>query len=167
MTEKNEDFQGVIVNGTISHYSDGIAEQHDPQEFMDALDALLELDHVEAVRWYQYTPYFNDGDACTFSAGQFGVKLDVDEGEEDFDYGEFRSDYDLYSYLANLDRPRDYQNDKVFNVKDVDTKPIYDAIQKLEVLSQHHEAILSKKFGDPAEVTYDGEEFNVEYYEHD
>lgn len=167
MTEQNEDFQGVIVNGTISHYSNGMAEQHDPQEFMDALDALLALDHVDAVRWYQYTPYFNDGDACTFGAGQFGVKLDIDGDEEDFDYGEFRSDYDLYSYGPGpLDHGNYYKN-QIFSVKDVDTKPIYDALQKLEVLSQHHEAILSKKFGDPAEVTYDGEEFNVEYYEHD
>jgi hypothetical protein len=44
---------------------------------------------AEAVRWTQYTPHFNDGDACTFSVNEPSVKLGGDEdGDEDgFYYG--------------------------------------------------------------------------------
>lgn len=160
-------FLGKSIAGTISHYTDGIAEQHDPQEFIDALDALLALDSVEAVRWTQYTPYFNDGDACTFGVGQFCVKLTIDDDDADFDFGSFRGEYDLYDYPRKEDGSKDYYADRIFEINGLNTEPIYNAVNAIEGLAVHHEAILSKKFGDPAEVTYDGEQFSVEHYDHD
>jgi hypothetical protein len=37
---------------------------------------------ITAVRWRQYTPYFNDGDPCTFGVGEFTYKIDgkLDDG---------------------------------------------------------------------------------------
>lgn len=40
---------------------------------------------VEAVRWTQYTPYFNDGDACTFGVHDPGVQLKSATVDEDAD----------------------------------------------------------------------------------
>lgn len=38
---------------------------------------------VVAVRWRQYTPTFNDGDPCVFSAYVAGARLDSDKGDID------------------------------------------------------------------------------------
>jgi hypothetical protein len=38
---------------------------------------------AEAVVWTQYTPYFNDGDACTFSVGDMELKVDGSKMAED------------------------------------------------------------------------------------
>lgn len=34
---------------------------------------------VEKIRWTQYTPYFNDGDECTFSANVWDIAINDDE----------------------------------------------------------------------------------------
>lgn len=46
---------------------------------------------VTAIQWRQYTPYFNDGEACTFSKHDFEVSVvplkqtDEDDGEDEDD----------------------------------------------------------------------------------
>ena len=42
---------------------------------------------AQVVRWYQYTPHFNDGDACVFSAGEVETSKTAlaDMSEEDKD----------------------------------------------------------------------------------
>jgi len=158
------------INGDISHYTEGQAVQHDPQEFIDALDALVNLPHVVNVRWEQYTPYFNDGDACVFGTHEFVVLLDNSD-EEDGDYGDGYLDaYSLYRYKEGFDwtsgeEGREYR----YGVGDasVDTTEIYKALQHVGEIVDHHYSVLSDKFGDPAQVVYDGESFNVEYYDHD
>lgn len=43
---------------------------------------------ITAVRWRQYTPYFNDGDPCTFGVREFGYKIDgKDDDGGDYDDG--------------------------------------------------------------------------------
>lgn len=34
---------------------------------------------VEKIRWVQYTPYFNDGDECTFSANVWDIAVNDNE----------------------------------------------------------------------------------------
>jgi hypothetical protein len=41
---------------------------------------------VEAVKWAQYTPYFNDGEPCEFTVHDPETKL-VGDGDYDYDYG--------------------------------------------------------------------------------
>jgi hypothetical protein len=49
---------------------------------------------LEAVRWTQYTPYFNDGEACTFSVNGFYVKVEgTAEDAGNYEHG-FVSEYD-------------------------------------------------------------------------
>lgn len=162
------DFFGKTIHGDITHYTEGLAEQHDPIEFLNLLDALVSLDHVEAVRWHQYTPYFNDGEACTFNVYEPEVLLDVsDEDDEDGDASDnFLSAYYLYQYGEGSTWEERNQK-RTYTYKGIDTKAIYDALIALSSVTQHHEAILSKKFGDPAVVTYDGDSFDVEFYDHD
>jgi hypothetical protein len=44
--------------------------------FKDLFDKYPE---IRSVTWTQYTPYFNDGDTCTFSVHDFDVSLGTDE----------------------------------------------------------------------------------------
>lgn len=94
---------------------------------------------AEAITWTQYTPYFNDGDACTFGINELALKLnaearktfldnDVDVEEEYGDWDEWlnqvwESDhYDLSKLPTN---PRAQEISKIFiefsnNVQDED-----------------------------------------------
>ena len=42
---------------------------------------------LEAVRWNQYTPYFNDGDPCEFRVGDLTYKLAGDDESGDYEDG--------------------------------------------------------------------------------
>jgi hypothetical protein len=61
--------------------------------------------NVLAFYWTQYTPYFNDGEACEFSVGEFMFStvdnLDVDVDEE-IDDMNFHSTY-AHKYSKNKD----------------------------------------------------------------
>jgi ArsR family metal-binding transcriptional regulator len=46
----------------------------------EALTAVFEeYPQVESISWTQYTPYFNDGDACEFSVNSYSIELNTDE----------------------------------------------------------------------------------------
>ncbi len=98
---------------------------------------------VEAVRWTQYTPHFNDGDACEFSRNEFyvsGANLPLKK-DASSDYGDdFYSDYDL-------------------SVK---------MVGSLEKTFRDTDDLFIAAFGDGVQVTVtpDGK-FEVEDYDHD
>lgn len=52
---------------------------------------------IEALRWRQYTPHFNDGEACMFSVGLIYVRpVGTDEDDNSGDYGDgFKEQYDF------------------------------------------------------------------------
>lgn len=66
---------GRPINGHAGFHATLPKDQAPIEEFVTALDALLAFPEVEAVRWEQYTPYFNDGDACEFRIYDASVKL--------------------------------------------------------------------------------------------
>lgn len=160
----NEDFAGRTVTGEISRFSDGPTEQDDPQAFLDALDKLLAFPGVESVRWQQYTPYFNDGEACTFRIYGAMVRLTGD-AEEVGEYGDgFRDSYSLYEY-----GPGGWKDKQYIQIGGIDGKAVHDALEEFEGVleNRRHYVVLNQKFGDPAEVTATRDGFSVEYYEHD
>lgn len=54
----------------------GKMERESRNAFNDALKEVFEeLPWLEALRWEQYTPYFNDGDPCNFMVGEFTLIL--------------------------------------------------------------------------------------------
>lgn len=69
---------------------------------------------VRAVRWHQYTPYFNDGDACTFTVGNMAYCeepitdeiLESSLHDEPWDggysaKGKFRKDFEKLEEMAS------------------------------------------------------------------
>lgn len=146
------------IKGDISHYSSKTPiEQGTVGEFLDSLDAVLAVEGVEAVRWEQYTPYFNDGEACEFTIYELGVKFTGDD--ESGDYGDgFLDGWSIGYEDGNGNYP--YRGDFV---TDAQARAFNDAKLNLD----RFEDVLRKNFGDPAQVTATQDGFNVEYYEHD
>lgn len=186
---------GRPITGDIQHYS--TKNQVEPRpisELVAALDALLAYPEVEAVRWEQYTPYFNDGDVCEFGVREPRIKFvgedaggDYDDGfSEDgksYPLGYWETHYDPYAYgrrtnwrTAQVTEttppegkvPGDW-HDKAFYVDGVVRSDIETAFKAFSsaVQDDGFEIDLHKHFGDPAQVTANREGFNVEFYEHD
>lgn len=135
-------FAGRVIEGEISA-GDTLAEQHPESEFVDALNKILSVEGVDAVRWEQYTPYFNDGDPCVFRVSDPAVRK-VGAAESDDD--EFVDGWDLE-----------------------DDDPIKKHLEEFEsVLSGgHHDVLLGKQFGDHAQIIATKEKFVVDEFSHD
>lgn len=167
------EFGGKTISGDINRFSEAPPTQADPQLFLDALDKALDTPGIQAVRWNQYTPYFNDGDACTF--GIYGSEVKVAGVQPSAEYGDtdeettFLTTYDLYEYDPS--KGNDYDSRRVFTTigAGYPSRMIFDALEAFERVleSGEHFVILNEKFGDPAQVTATKDGFEVEYYEHD
>lgn len=147
------------IEGDISHYSGrNRVEQGTAAEFLEALDAVLNIEGVDSVRWDQYTPYFNDGEPCEFGVNERGVKFtDGDDAAGDYEDGyigiwslTFERTPGVFPY-----RPEDVSVEQV------------QAIAAAELSLARFEDVLRENFGDPAEVTATKDGFNVEYYDHE
>lgn len=148
---------GRPVRGVIDKTRGTSEEQWGPERFIELVDGVLAVDGVEAVKWQQYTPYFNDGEPCEFGIHQVFVKLTgVSEEEGEYENGWF--------YEGDL---RPYNSD----TRKYEVKPEYAgalaAIKDLEQNMGHFEHFLSDTFGDHAEVTATHEGFDVEHYDHE
>lgn len=172
-------------------------DQRPIHEFLTVLDTLLAFPEVEAVRWEQYTPYFNDGDVCTFSANDVSIKFtgkdtggDREDGfSEDgksFPAGYWDTHYEKYSnrYRDHYDYrtgqttpgekppshlvPSDYK-DQRFIIAGVERPDIAEAFKAVQqaVPSGRFSDAFLEVFGDPAQVTATSKGFHVEFYDHE
>lgn len=112
--------------------------------FKEAIqDIFAKYPAIETIAWFQYTPYFNDGDAC-----EFGVDT------EPYING-------LNSYgEAHWSDDRD--DDDTANP--IPTE-VYGEVSAL--LGSIPEEIMKDIFGDHAKITIDREKITVDEFEHD
>lgn len=106
---------------------------------------------IVRVRWTQYTPYFNDGEPCTFRVNDvyFFLQGDPEDGEgHSTPWPEWGSEHQI-KYYANWDQ-KTYEAAKQFS-KDMDGL----------------ENELLELFGDHCEVIVTAKGVDVEEYEHD
>jgi len=102
------------------------------------------LPALQAIRWRQYTPYFNDGDTCEFGVYEIYFRLETST-EDAGDYSDgFESTYDM-----DLTKEQD--------------KAIDDFAEGLNGI----EDLLQEALGDHAEITLNAKSIEVEQYEHD
>lgn len=119
------------------------AENGGKQAIFDLFASILRRHpDVECVSWVQYTPYFNDGDACVFSVGGFCI---VPKDEE--------SDWQWEAYGA----------------WDADSKVSEDAYNELRAawMEINSTDLLEAFFGDHVRVTITRAGGEVDEYEHD
>ncbi len=150
------------IKGDVNKFDRKSTAQKGPQEFVEAIDRILAVPGVGAVRWRQYTPYFNDGEPCEFGVedlyvrlGEYNPDSEWDEDDEDADGGDYD---DGFSDAWGLK----YYSDK-------GGAAIPEGL--LEALNAYNadafEDVARENFGEHATVTATKAGFEVEYYEHD
>lgn len=151
----HNNFLGIRVEGDIIKSGRSNVTQRPIEEFGPILSAALGDARIEAIRWRQYTPYFNDGDACEFGIHDIEVKpvgSDPDAG----DYSDGFIDHWSLGYYADKrgdDRMRELKEATADLNKAVAGGEFYD--------------VLLDAFGDHANVTVTTEGITVDFYEHD
>lgn len=160
MTDNRPDnLLGYPITGDYSRYSELRAEQWPVEQLLPLLQVMISDSNVASFGWGQYTPSFNDGDPCIFSAYGTWVRETGDSDvvtEEDEDYSEWEDDNYEYSVRHH---PYDDKEVSPVHYRDLDS-----AIE-----GGHFDEVLLELFGDPANVTWrrDSGEFHIEYASHD
>lgn len=93
-----------------------------------------------AIQWRQYTPYFNDGEACYFGVCEPAIKTTTSDG-----------------FIDLWDR-----NESLSSTLYADVKKLSGIIQ-----SSSMESVLKAVFGDHSEVTVYSDRITVETCDHD
>lgn len=158
-------------------------DQRPIADLIELIDAVLNLPGVEAVKWQQCTPGWNDGEPCTFSATESEVRTEsMDEdtftGGSDWPDGywdtharqERRYDPSKGEYV-NLPLPpgmlpATYSDWGIYTDgtrrKDIESH-LGDLSRALESGAYDHALI--ENFGDPSEIVATLEGFHVETYD--
>lgn len=142
---------------------------------------------LHEITWSQYTPYFNDGDTCTFGIREvyFGLNPDllvnvtVSGHDEVSKYTTYTGDDGDYNYEE--DNPR-YVGSYDFDELTYDKKPNpryatlialgitpegINAMKKLDSFINQNDNIMEGAFGDHAKIIITRDGTHVEEYEHD
>lgn len=122
-----------------------------------------EFPAIKKIGWTQYTPYFNDGDACEFSVHEINFKAEgVLSGYEDSDpdedenYLELWPDtYCLYEWNGSGRKDRKW------------LYPFSEALYNLNIEIQQNYEVLLSAFGDHCQVIVSKDEVTVTEYSHD
>lgn len=101
---------------------------------------------ITELSWRQYTPYFNDGEACVFSVHTYSIEFKLD-GEEE------RLNVDDYIYDDNFPAPL--------------KTTVKSAYKELANALEAVEDVLQAVFGDHAEIIVNREEVRVESCDHE
>lgn len=137
----------AALNEQIAALRKEAADQIKPllQEFMK--------DHpqVKQVKWAQYTPHFNDGDACVFGVSEFGFFFEGDDLEESHYEGELP----WQGYKAEWEKSA------------VCSFETYTACKELAKELGSMDDVLETLFGDHVQVAVTEGGVSVDEYDHD
>lgn len=120
---------------------------------------------IKSIKWQQYTPYFNDGDACEFSVYEVGGFIEGLSEPDDGDYEDGHLDswsimYKYWDKISTMDR--DIREDWI-----TEKHPEYAALKKLNEIWSNNEIALLSVFGDHVQITADRDKIQVEEHSHD
>lgn len=164
-------FLGIEVHGDINE-GDRRKPQRPMEEFAPIVQAVLDDPTVVEFGWRQYTPYFNDGDPCTFRAFGAWVRLDTDKPADDDEYEDLDIDYGSKARIGE----RDYEwvgewpnRTRVFGKYTGPDEARYDRLHALSAAVDGGEFldVLLSSFGDHAKVTVRRDGIQVDTYDHD
>lgn len=135
-----------------------VAQKNVKPALKEAIAQLMkEVPAVDQVRWHQYTPYFNDGDACEFGIGAVTYKFDssIEFSEERQENGLCMDD-------------EGFVDEFELEVSDGFTKKQLKALATFSDQINAVTPLLEKAFGDHAQVTCDSKSVtSEEYTDHD
>lgn len=120
----------------------------------EALDDVLKTG-ISKIRWTQYTPYFNDGEACVFRVNDPVFYIDNGMVPKHFSLEEDEEDGGGWYYASNYSAEKNGDN-------------FPPEIERLNNMFAHLDNYyFLNAFDDHSEVVYDGEEFEINDYSHD
>lgn len=120
-------------------------------EYFDANPKVL------GIGWTQYTPYFNDGDACTFRLGESYALVDSNSEEAQDSYEEF---------TETIDGVKCVDARSCFPAPKYDPTPMAIALGKFWHNVAENDVFLAV-FGDHTRVVATRKGFEVEEYDHE
>jgi hypothetical protein len=132
--------------------------------FTDLTKTIFE-DHpkLESFGWSQYTPYFNDGETCTFSANTDYIYING----ESIDESDWINETKITNYGTWNREKREYEGRTELPNLDYDKDLVSASDEIREFLSNFDEDFFMSQFGDHAEITITAEGVSVDEYEHD
>lgn len=98
MSEQSLDFRGKLLFDSSYSYKSQFVEQLPLSEMTPLLDRIFERG-VLAIKWQQYIPAFNDGDACEFSIGDVRITSNPEVVNEWVRGADFNEDYYDEDYI--------------------------------------------------------------------
>lgn len=170
-------FLGIPVDGDIVR-AEARTRQRPLDELAPLIQALLDDDGIACFGWRQYTPYWNDGDPCVFSAcGTWAARPeDAAKADEDGYFDKSSLDVDFGSPLGSYeggkwvpDPEGSGRNVRVGARYVGPDQARYDRCVKLSAAidSGAFDDVLLEAFGDHAEITVKRSGITVESYDHD
>lgn len=164
-----QNFLGIPVQGDITRGSNRV-EQKPIEELQPILQAVLDDPTIVEFGWRQYTPYFNDGEPCTFSAHGTWVRTTADEDadEDELEMWGHRTLGKVTTEWGDVE-PATRRRVVVSETYEGPDRARYDRCKALEsaVEGGHFEHVLLDAFGDHAEIKVRRTGIEVEFYEHD
>lgn len=126
------------------------------------LKAFLEAHpEVDALRWQQYVPGFNDGDPCTFSLCDLQLRLlETEEEQEDSEEDAEAEEDDEYE-----DEDSDEEWIDACSTEQIENKKLKAAFKKFSDRFAELEPILEEAFGSNAQITATRKKITVEDYD--
>jgi hypothetical protein len=168
-TDRN--FLGIPVQGDITRGSDRV-EQKPIEELQPILQAVLNDPTIIEFGWRQYTPYFNDGEPCEFSAHSVWVRTETDRDVDEYELEAAYSHPSLGQmtggeWVDDPDRPG--RRKKIGERYEGSDQARYERCIALNhaIEGGHFEHVLLDAFGDHARVTVRRDDIEVEFYHHD
>lgn len=129
-----------------------ILQEKFQQEFNSIVKHFFEaVPSVKSITWSQYTPYFNDGDACYF--GVHTPEFASDENEE----------FDIYRDFSDADN----FSCETYNLSNFVSPEELTLCKKMESLITGNEDFMKELFGDHVKVRLTLQGSETEEYEHD
>jgi hypothetical protein len=166
-------FLGIPVEGDITQGATRV-DQKPIEELQPILQAVLDDPTIVEFGWRQYTPYFNDGEPCEFSASGLWVRTNADKDvEDDYEYElEMWNHPSLGKVTTEWGDATDPETGRRVVVSQTYEGPDrarYDRCKALEqaIEGGAFEHVLLEAFGDHARITVQRTGIEVEFYDHD
>lgn len=136
-----------------------------------ALSLFVEYPNLKRISWTQYTPYFDDGDPCTFSSTHncpaiyFTTTVNENKDEDEDDFDNYEEEWYESSYF-------DYSKD--YKTRTLKTSLTDEQINELktgqavkEFLNNFDNEDMENLFGDGYKVIITKNKIEVEEFSHD
>lgn len=137
---------------------------------------------IKSIGWVQYSPYFNDGDECTFSAhtddlhvNGYDPDYDTVDWLSSYNYAKLQTEEDMVNNNMLAEKAnRSWYKDRQIGQEGLVINPNYNEkeaniyTQFVDILSSIPDEFLEDLFGNHAQVTINNDgTISVDGYDHD